>query len=121
MTFQVTAAHYGLGTIFPLVALGTGWRQPAVGVLPVRALESDDLLVLRWCGHGDPDEHDVVAQLQNGARQAPRPLRDGLALARYQDQLPPTLRLATIRPSALLGPWNECPGRYLHRQPKQVA
>lgn len=105
------AAYYGLGAIFPVVILDdTGWTQETPGARPERASDCDGLLCLR-CSSSDQDEDAAVQLLVELAGLAPEPIDDRAALASYEGQLPPSVRLIALRPSALIGSWAERPGQ----------
>ncbi|MFI5617969.1 hypothetical protein [Streptomyces sp. NPDC051567] len=106
----VQAAHYGLGSIFPVVVLDDRprWHSPAAGALPEPAPEPEELLVVRWTGldSGLPAAPEL---LERAARRAPGDVTRGL-LARFRDGLPSSLLVTTLPATALLGPWAERPG-----------
>jgi len=105
------AAHYGLGVIFPVVVLdSSGWKQAAPWARPQRVTDRGDLLVLRWSGP-EQDADESVQLLVTLARLAPDPLDDESALVAYDEQLPRSVRLIALRPSALIGSWAERPGQ----------
>lgn len=105
------AAYYGLGVIFPVVVLdSSGWKQEAPGARPQRATDRGDLLALRWSG-SDHDEDESVQLLVTLAELAPDQLDDESTLALYDEQLPRSVRLIALRPSALIGSWAERPGQ----------
>ncbi|MEU5662149.1 hypothetical protein [Streptomyces longwoodensis] len=105
------AAHYGLGVIFPVVVLdSSGWKQAAPWARPQRVTDRGDLLVLRWSGF-EQDADESVQLLVNLARLAPDRLDDESALVAYDEQLPRSVRLIALRPSALIGSWAERPGQ----------
>ncbi|MET9319100.1 hypothetical protein ABZX75_02725 [Streptomyces sp. NPDC003038] len=106
----VQAAHYGLGSIFPVVVLDAHprWHTPRIGALPEPSGEPKHLLVVRWTGL-DPDIGAAPALLERAARQAPEDFTPG-RLTRFKDGLPSSLLVTTLPATALLGPWAERPG-----------
>ncbi|MFJ1742654.1 hypothetical protein ACIOG4_28760 [Streptomyces microflavus] len=109
MTRFPQAAHYGLGNVFPVIVLdGPGWTMDSPAGPPERDAASPDVLVLRWCA--PTDEHAVSELLRAAARAPDHPTAEHLT--QYRDDLPPGIRLITLRPTALLGSWADRPGRH---------
>ncbi|GLF98062.1 hypothetical protein [Streptomyces yaizuensis] len=104
------AAHYGLGAIFPVVVIDARpvWHQPSTSTPPERHPQGRELLALRWSGPDDADD-EAVDTLRRAAHHDP-----DTALAAFAARPPAGLRLIALRPSALLGPWGERPGRATH-------
>ncbi|WP_274036362.1 hypothetical protein [Streptomyces sp. MMBL 11-1] len=102
------AAYYGLGAIFPVVVIDHRpiWHQPTARDLPAQRPQGPDVLALRWCGPAAPD----IDTLRRTATDTP-PITLESELPALKGALPAGVRLITIRPGALIGPWVQRPGR----------
>ncbi|MFF1716517.1 hypothetical protein [Streptomyces sp. NPDC058268] len=123
MTREPQAAYLGLGQIFCVLVLDWRpiWSRHAPGTLPVRTSDAHELLVLRWCSI--PAELDAAPTVLAGvAETAPSPDADLDTLAAWRESLPPGVQLTVLRASALIGPWADRPGQYLHtHRPHRAA
>jgi hypothetical protein len=101
----VQIAYYGVGSFFPAVVLDPTrrWLRPEHGALPTLDEHADELLALRWSGLST-DLDGSVRLLHHVAHHAPaEPTPE--RLAHFADTLPASLRIITLPPTALLGPW----------------
>ncbi|MFI1765302.1 hypothetical protein ACH41H_25030 [Streptomyces sp. NPDC020800] len=113
MNPAVLAAHYGRGTIFPVIPVDTRpiWSHPGTGHLPTPHQGGHDLLALRWCSAG-PAHEQALGALRGAAQKVPgQPLRAD-ELSAYAAALPDGVRLIALRQTALLGPWHSRPGAH---------